>query len=202
MMKHVSYHISISIGDVIMYILTIILVLLILITVTFLVMTLVLLTLVPIKVFFRFDLEEYSKFHLSIHWMNPIFKCVIAKNEDTTYVNVYLFNIKIINKSTEKNYNGFINTFKFLKALNPTFLKLDASYGFIDPSITGVIFGVIELVAESSKVVELNNNANFNPDYDYGKVTSTALFNAIPTIMKVLHFRKQNSNYPVLQRAK
>lgn len=185
-----------------MYILTIIFVLLILITVTFLVMTLVLLTLVPIKVFFRFDLEEYSKFHLSIHWMNPIFKCVIAKNEDTTYVNVYLFNIKIINKSTEKNYNGFINTFKFLKALNPTFLKLDASYGFIDPSITGVIFGVIELVAESSKVVELNNNANFNPDYDYGKVTSTALFNAIPTIMKVLHFRKQNSNYPVLQRAK
>lgn len=185
-----------------MYILTIFPLFLIWILTTILILSSVLLILVPIKAFFNFNFEEPKNFQLIIRWMNALLKSTINKNDDTTTINVYVFNLKILSKSLKGKNGSFSSYFKLLKSLNPSFLKINASYGFVDPSITGMVFGAAELVCDHIQGVELSNNADFNTDYDYGKVYAMGTFRSIPTLKTLINYKNQSSLSPVLQVVK
>ncbi|MEG0773978.1 hypothetical protein [Clostridium sp.] len=185
-----------------MYILTILLIILMLITITFLIIVLFALSLIQTKAFFTFNSEKQFDFNLTIEWSKPIFRCLIGKDNQITFLTVYLFNIRIISKTLTKNYRELLNNIKFLNSLEPKYLKIDAYYGFIDPSITGMICGIISLVSQSAKITELNNNANFISDYDYAKIEAMGVFNSISSIAKVLNLRKKGLVSPTLQGVK
>ncbi|MPM37333.1 hypothetical protein SDC9_83943 [bioreactor metagenome] len=185
-----------------MYILTILILFLILVLVTILIIGLILLQLVPIRAFFNYDIEEPTNFQLIIRWMNSFFKSTIIKKNGATKISIYLFNIKIMAKNANHESKGLLNKLNFLRTLNPSFLKINASYGFVDPSITGMIFGAAELVCNHMQVLELSNNADFNTDYDYGKIYAIGTFKAIPTLKKLINYKRQSSLSPVLQGAK
>jgi hypothetical protein len=185
-----------------MYILTILLVFFIVIAIAILTIALIALTLIPIKAFFTFNLKEQVDFNLTIEWSKPVFRCVLGKSDHIIFVAVYLFNTRILNKTVTKNYRNFLNNIKFLKSLDPKYLKLDASYGFVDPSITGMICGVTSLITQSAKISVINNNANFNSDYDYAEIEAFGIFDSIPTILKVLNSRKKGLASPIIQGVK
>jgi hypothetical protein len=184
-----------------MYILTILLVLFLLITTVILTIAIIALTLIPIKAFLSLNLEKQLELDLTIEWSKPVFRCLIGKSNHITFLTVYLFNIRILNKTITKDYKNLLNNMKFLKTLDPLYLKIDASYGFVDPSITGMICGVIALLTQSTKISHLNNNANFNSDNDYAKIEAMGVFNAISTLSKALNFRR-NLGSPTLQGVK
>lgn len=185
-----------------MYILTILFLVLILALFTILIIGLILLQLVPIRAFFNYDIEEPTNFQLIIRWLNSFFKSTIIKKNGATKISIYLFNVKIMAKNTKHENKGISKILNFLKTLNPSFLKINVSYGFVDPSITGMIFGAAELVCNHIQMLELSNNADFNTDYDYGKIYAIGTFRAIPTLKKLINYNKQSSLSPILQGVK
>lgn len=185
-----------------MYILTILLMLFILITVVILTIALVALILIPTKALFTFNLKEHSEYNLTIEWIKPIFRLTIGNNSSIPFLSVYLFNTRIISKTLTKDMKKLPDILRLLKSLNPKYLKIDAAYGFIDPSLTGMICGVIALISQSAKLSELNNTPNFGSDYDYATINAIGTFDSLSTLFRMLDYRKKSLLSPTIQGVK
>lgn len=141
-----------------MYILSILLIVILVI--------IALLAIVPLKVSINIDSKKLPNYNFVMSWMNPLLKGRVTEERKEMLLKLYLINNKIYSKSLLNNgalnSRNISNKINFIKSLNPDFQKLEASYGFEDPSITGMLYGAISLFSQNIKAVDFYNNPDFN----------------------------------------
>ncbi|MCY6371219.1 DUF2953 domain-containing protein [Clostridium ganghwense] len=150
---------------------------------------LILITIVPLKIIFNSD--ENLDFHILVTWLNPLFKASVQNKDTIIFLSVYLFNKKILskpvkakNKKTKKLNNK--NKLYYLQQVKPYYFNIDTSYGFKDPSITGIICGIINSFAELIDLRNIRNNPNFVTENNYFNVNGIVKLHIVSTIIKLL----------------
>ncbi len=139
---------------------------------------------VTMKIMFRFDSEE-SDINLTLLWLYPILKAVIAKETTGLVLYVYLFNKSIICKPL-KARNQKSNKLELVRRVNPTEVKVDAFYGFRDPFVTGIACGAINIASQYINIDSVSQTPNFVSDKDYIYVDATAKVNMGSAIVNLL----------------
>ncbi|GAA0181543.1 hypothetical protein SH2C18_40650 [Clostridium sediminicola] len=167
----------------------------ILFLISILVIILVLIAIVPLQILFNSD--ENIDFHMEISWLKPLFKAIILNKDTNIFLTIYLFNKKISTKplkaKKEKNSNNYKDKFYYLKQLKPYYSHIDASYGFQDPSTTGIIFGIVNSLTKFLNLRNINNEANFTSEENYFNIDGIIKLNIATTIIKLLKsYRKSH----------
>lgn len=151
---------------------------------------------VPLKVSFAFSSQECTNFNIITTWLKPLLKLVIVKTDKQMFYTLYLLNKKVLTKNlTNKTLNhakDYIEKIQLTRNLKPHSIDIEASYGFKDPSITGMICGAINLASTYFGINVIYNNPDFNMNYDYFNITGTAQISAISIITTFFKLRKLN----------
>lgn len=149
-----------------------------------------LLAIYPLKVSINVHSDKLPDFHFEGSWLKPILKGIVTEEHKEMVLKIYLLNNKVYKKSLmqnddAKNPKSFSDKIDFVKSLDPKFEKLEASYGFEDPSVTGMVFGAINLFSPYIQSFKFFNNPDFNMLQDYFYVD--AKFNiSIPKLLVAL----------------
>jgi hypothetical protein len=148
----------------------------------------------PLKITATFNSEQQPDMHIMISWLSPFLKGYITRHNDKTTLTINLFNKKILSKDLSdkmhagfklygRNYMDYINMAKFLK-INSA--KLYASYGFVNPAVTGMLCGAINIFSQYINLDELYNNADFFTDNSYFNISADAEINGVISLIKIL----------------
>lgn len=151
----------------------------------FLLALVIALYIVPIKAAINYNTDNIESFHVIITWLSSIVKIDAIKTERNITLKTYLFDKKIFSRELAVKSDK-INNLSNIKKLKPYNIKLNTSYGFQDPSVTGVFCGALNLLTEYFQVEQLYNNANFSSDYDYIHINALADFNALSSLINLL----------------
>lgn len=157
---------------------------------TFIFLTiLILITVVPLKITFNSD--ENLKFHILITWLNSLFIASIKNKDTIIFLSVYLFNKKILSKpmkSKTKNAkkSHTKNKLYYLREFKPYYLNIYTSYGFKDPSTTGIVCGIINSLSELIYSENIYNNPDFVSEDNYFNINGIVKLNIVSTIIKLL----------------
>ncbi|MFU0824989.1 DUF2953 domain-containing protein [Clostridium sp.] len=158
---------------------------------------------VPLKILFSVNSAELPDFHFQAFWLRPLLKGVIREEHKKMVLKVYLLNNKIFTKplQDDNSSKSFLDKINFLRELHPDFEKLEASYGFEDPSITGMVYGGINLLSPYVKSETFYNNADFSMLQDYFYIDTVFYINAVQLI-KVLFKYNQKPKMKVLYHSR
>ncbi|QGU94858.1 DUF2953 domain-containing protein [Clostridium bovifaecis] len=162
-----------------------------------------LLAIVPLKVSFNANSAESVNFHFIASWLNPVLKGTIVKDYGGVLLKVYLFNSKVLARDlkTKSDSKGFLDKINFIKSLHPKFERLEASYGFEDPSITGMIYGALTLLSPYIKSDTLYNNPDFTMTDDYFYFDALFEINVFSLALTLFRYNKR-SHMKVLYEGK
>ncbi len=158
--------------------------------ISILVIILILISVVSLKI--TFDSNEHLDFHIKITWLKSLFRTIIQNNDTDIFLTVYLFNKKILTKPVKakskesnksKNHN---NKVYYLKQVKPNYIYIDTSYGFQDPSTTGIICGVINSFAQLLNINDVCNEADFTAEKNYFNINGIIKLNIASTLIKLL----------------
>ena len=158
--------------------------------VSIILLIIILLTIFPLKVVFKYNLEQLTNFHLMLSWLRPLIKGIIKRDENKITLTVYLLNKKILTKDLTNREAKGTNNLKLVKSIKFGYVRLQTSYGFEDPSITGMICGVISLISEYVDLNSSCNNSNFSTDHDYFNINVVAKVNVIVSTLNLLKLKK------------
>lgn len=143
---------------------------------------LLLIMFIPFKYFFYGRIDDSIKGKVEIGWTFGLVKMVIYKDEKNPVLRVTIFggtffNRKLINSNNVKKQNKSKKIFKIRKIgkelleegfkyviaifndIKPKELKITGIYGFDDPSMTGMILGLINMI----KGIKPNLQINLEP---------------------------------------
>ncbi|MCY6483842.1 DUF2953 domain-containing protein [Clostridium aestuarii] len=150
---------------------------------------LILITIVPLKIIFNSD--ENLDFHILVTWLNPFLKASIQNKNTIIFLSLYLFNKKVLAKpikakakKTKKLNNK--NKLYYLRQVKPYYFNIDTSYGFKDPSTTGIIYGIINSFTKLIDFKNIRNNPNFVTENNYFNVNGIIKLHIVSTIIKLL----------------
>ena len=144
----------------------------------------------PLKIIFKYNLEQLTNFHLMLSWLRPLIKGIIKRDENKIILTVYLFNKKILTKDLTKHKAKGTNNLRLVKSIKFDYVNLQTSYGFEDPSITGMICGAISLITEYVDLNNSCNNSNFSTNYDYFNINVVAKVNVVLSTLNLLKLKK------------
>lgn len=171
------------------------------ILVALILLALILLAVFPVNIIFSVNSEHQPELRGAMTWLNPLVKgTVTGDTRDTRNIllTVFLFGKKIYtrnlignrNKDKKGNYSDKIN---LLRNIRPSGLKVSASYGFEDPSITGMLCGALDMASGYVDFEVLNNNPDFTPEDNYFDISGEAKINAIRSLRGILNQRRASS---------
>lgn len=153
----------------------------------------------PLRIMFTLNSEELLNFNLMFSWLSPFFKGIIKNENEELILTVYIFNTHILRKNIKTQGQGSKdNKINFLRKLRPTYIKLRTSYGFKDPSVTGVIYGMINLAAESMNLDSLYNDPNFDTDGTYFNINAQLNINLASMFVKYIRYYAKNHSKQIL----
>jgi hypothetical protein len=163
-------------------------------------------TIFPARAAAAFISEENPDIYITASWLNPLLKANLTKPEDKFILTVYLFNSKVLTKSFHKDtsklgrplkdLNHYMNLMRTLRVEG---IKLYATYGFTDPSITGMLFGTIDIVAQTFSFQDYYNNADFFSDNNYFNITAKARLNLTNFTLQLLRDKLfYSQNYTII----
>ncbi len=172
-----------------MYLVAILLVF-VLLTFTFI----LLLSLYPIKTAALFNSYQATNAHIAVSWLYPFLKVTVIRESSELKFTLYIFSKKIYTrylmpekvkhiKGKKRSYRHYIS---YVKALELQEVKLNACYGFLDPSVTGMLCGAIDLISQLFKVEYFYNNADFICDTDYFNIEASAKINIMASLLRIL----------------
>lgn len=158
-------------------------------TLLFILLTIVLLLIVLLftvksKVDFIFNSSD-SDMHLTLFWLYPLLRSVIARENNRLILTMYLMNKKVLTKQINRKQNVSRNG-SILKSLNPTDIHVDTQYGFRDPFVTGLACSAITLVSEFFNVESLHQRPDFLAINDYINLDATAKLNLGHSLIKLI----------------
>jgi hypothetical protein len=149
------------------------------------------LSIFPLNAMFSFNSEQLINFHLTLTWLKPLIKGIIKRHGNNTIITVYLLNRKVLvkNFSTNKS-NGDDNKLGLIKSIKFVSITLQTSYGFEDPSITGMVCGAINMISEYIDSNDSVNNPDFSTDYDYFNFNVAVKVNVLVSFLNILKSKK------------
>lgn len=151
---------------------------------TIVLLLIVLLFTVKSKVDFIFN-SINSDMHVTLFWLYPLLKSVIARENNSLFLTVYLLNKRILTRQLNRKQNLSGNE-SHLKRLTPTDIHVDTQYGFRDPFVTGLAFSTIALASEYFNVESLRQKPDFLAINDYISLDATAKLNLGQSLMKLI----------------
>ena len=157
---------------------------LLLILLTLVLLLIVLLFTVKSKVDFIFNSTE-SDMHLTLFWLYPLLRSVIARENNSFILTIYLLNKKVLTKQINRKKNVSGNE-SILKGLNPTDIHVNTQYGFRDPFVTGLACSAVIMVSEFFNVESLQQKPDFLAINDYINMDATAKLNLGNSLMKLI----------------
>jgi hypothetical protein len=151
---------------------------------TIVLLLIVLLFTVKSKVNLIFD-STSSDMHLTLHWLYPLLKSVVTKENGGFVLTVYLLNKRILTRKINHKRNVSGNK-SILRSLNPTDIHIDTQYGFRDPFFTGLACSAITMVSEFFNVESLRQRPDFLAISDYVSLDATAKLNLGRSLIKLV----------------
>lgn len=148
---------------------------------------LILIVFIPFEYFFIGKISDSIEGKIEIRWVLGLIKVIIrkAKENPQLTVNICRINIydkkfikKTYRKKQSKSKKGFkfenigkeflIELFSYSKdifnLIRPKHLKIVGAYGFYDPSLTGMLLGVISILSELIPSAQINMQPSFNEE--------------------------------------
>jgi hypothetical protein len=159
---------------------------------------LILLSIFPVRIAASYNSEQYANIHILLSWLNPLLKAFISKEDNSINLTVYVIGIKLMERKLNSNRNAGIGEkdhsyyLDMAKALKINHAKLYSSYGFLDPALTGILCGLVDLISQYVNVQYLYNNADFFTDHSYFNVNAEADINIPISLVRIL---KRRNNY-------
>jgi hypothetical protein len=144
----------------------------------------------PLRAALSFNSEIQPDFHLLITWLHPLIKAYIVRSDGGILLTVHSFNKKIYTKNLKEGKGGIKDKLNIIKIIKPKHLKLQASYGFEDPSITGLMCGALDMISEFADVEVSHHNPDFSMDSSYANLTAEADINLLKAMLKLQQNRK------------
>ncbi|OOB75160.1 hypothetical protein AXF41_09745 [Clostridium haemolyticum] len=150
-----------------------------------LIVLILLLALIPLKIYFNANSYNLFNSNILFSWFNEFLKAkIICDNTGSLILNIYFYKKLIKTKPlilSNKSKNILTsNKINILKNLKINSIDIKTYYGFEDPSLTGVICGIINLIPCFSYKNNISNYPNFNSDITYfdtsGKIHLNLLF--------------------------
>lgn len=124
---------------------------------------------------------------ISITFLYPLLKATVDMENGTFYLSVYLLKLKLF---TSKLIRRKISNIKRLfKSVRMTDLELSSSYGFKDPSVTGLISGAYGILSSFVHIRRLTLIPDFLSDEHYFLVDASANIKVGHTIWDYLRNR-------------
>ena len=150
----------------------------------------ILLSVYSLKVDFSFDSQQLEDFQLTLSWLKPFIKGFVKTDENKLVLAVYLFNKKILTKNLTSKKPSNFNNLKLIKSIKFVNLTLKTSYGFEDPSITGMLCGAINIISEYIDINNSCNNPDFSTDFDHFDIYILAEINLAVTLFNLIKLKK------------
>lgn len=159
------------------------------ILISILLIILILITVVPLKIMFNSD--EKLDFHIMVTWLKPLFRAIVQNKDTNIFLTVYLLNKKILSKpvrakAKEEKKSSNYNKVQYLKQFKPYYVYIGTSYGFQDPSTTGIICGMINSLTNYLNLDNVYNSADFTAENDYFNINGIVKVNMASTMIKLL----------------
>lgn len=144
----------------------------------------ILLFTVASKINFNFDTAN-SDMQLTLLWLYPLLRSVIAREDNGFVLTVYLLNKKIFKKHINGRQN--VNSNKnILRKLKPTEVHVNTRYGFRDPFVTGLTCSIVSIVSQFFNVESLHQKPDFLAINDYINLDATAKLNLGNSLIKLI----------------
>lgn len=169
-------------------------ILLILVSIILILTTLV--ALVPLKVRFRMDSEDLLNSSLNFSWLNPFLNLTIQNENNNITKTFYLFNKVVLKNSiyTQKNKkHSSKDLLEFMKQIKLKYADLKTSYGFNDPSITGIVYGTTNIVSQYINLDFFTNEPDFYTNTTYFNINAYLELSITPLIIG--YFRYNSLSY-------
>jgi hypothetical protein len=147
----------------------------------------------PLKASFSFNSELQQDFHLIVTWLSSSFKAIVYRSDDENLITIYLFDKKLFTKPLKKHAKRYTNILDLIKTIRPEHIKLQSSYGFEDPSVTGMICGTFDILSQYIVLDDLYNNPDFYTQFDYFKISAEAEIDLFSTLIRILKTKKFHS---------
>jgi hypothetical protein len=151
---------------------------------------LILLSMVPLNIKCSFNSEKLADFKLSLLWLRPLIKGMVKRDGNNVIFTLYLYNKKILSKNLTAKKSKRTNNFKLIKYIKFLDVRLQTSYGFEDPSITGMVCGAINIISEYIDSNDSVNNPDFSTDYDYFNFNVAVKVNVLVSFLNILKSKK------------
>lgn len=157
---------------------------------------LLLLVLIPFKITFSVISEQESKINLIFSWISPFLKGeLIDYSLNHATFAIYLFNKKVGNKNFKFKFkNNNTNKLDIFKSIIPKYVNIETYYGFEDPSITGFLCGIINLIPDYSEASVIYNNPDFTTDTSYFNGRGVIKINIFSAIIKLINSNTKNNS--------
>ncbi|AEB75726.1 membrane protein [Clostridium botulinum] len=159
-------------------------------TIALILLIIILLALIPFKIYFNANSYNVFNFNILFSWLNELLNGkIVCDNTGTLTLNIYFYNKLVktkpltFNKSQNKSNSNKLTVIKNLKV---EFIDIKTFYGFKDPSITGMICGLINLIPCFSDKNHIINYPNFNSDITYFNTSGKIHLNLLYTLTQIL----------------
>lgn len=177
-----------------------------LVLVIILLLIIVLLEIFPLKIAFAGNLQRLSDLKIIVSWLNPMIKGIISNTCGEMLLTVYFFNNKILTRQLSGkmknriNVKGINKDINLVKEIRPVYTRMNTSYGFEDPSITGMVCGFIYVVSEYLNIDSLCNKPDFCSDVSYFNISGVMQFNVISSLIRFFKYNRKFSDASLASR--
>ncbi|MGE5329299.1 MAG: hypothetical protein ACM3KR_07320 [Deltaproteobacteria bacterium] len=125
-----------------------------------------------------------EELNLELLWLYPFLKVIVVVHNYIPQLIVYIFNHNIIEKEIKNKRKNMIKPNQIMK-LRFKDINIDTSYGFKDPSTTGITCGAINAASNLINLNSLYNKPDFAADNDYININANASLNVGMTLVSL-----------------
>lgn len=160
----------------------------------FVLLILLLLAVYPVKAILSYNSEQLPDFHLMLSWLYPFLRAAVIRHDNKNFLTLYLFNKKVYSKDLKggKKTANYTDRLELIRTMKPEHMKLNTSYGFEDPAVTGVVCGAVDLLSEYVNFEVLDNRPDFYVLDSYFNMNASAEFNALSSLIRILKLKRGN----------
>ena len=150
---------------------------------------------VALQVLFSFNSDK-ENINITILWLFPFLKAVVTIENENPVLIIHLFNKKVFKRElmqggrerTKKHFS-----LKLVRQVKPWDIHISASYGFRDPSVTGIACGAMNIATRLISIESLEHSPDFMTDKNYINIDASAKLNPGSTLVNLCRAYFSNS---------
>jgi hypothetical protein len=126
----------------------------------------------------KFEIDSSKEcINMNCLWLYPLLKVSININENNQLMKFYLFGKRIYEKPVKKKHTHKYSSKEIINIVNLKNICIAISYGFINPSSTGIICGAVNMASQFINIESISQNPDFWAENDYIYINATATVN-------------------------